>query len=47
MDTLALSHELVLCGYFLDNDNMGLIKLKCENSKLSNRDIMKKMDAEL
>lgn len=48
MDMLGLFPELVLCGYFLQQlNNTGIIKLKCENSKLSNRDIMKKMEAEL
>lgn len=45
---LRLFHDLALCGYFLEqHNNTRISKLKGENSKLSNRDIMKKMDAEL
>lgn len=45
---LGLFYDLALCGYFLKQHNKkGTIKLKFENSKLSNRDIIKKMEAEL
>lgn len=45
---LGLFHELSLCGYFLKQHNNTIkIQLKCENSKLSNRDIVMKMGSEL
>lgn len=48
MYMLGLFYDLTLCGYFLKQHNKkGIIKLKFENSKLSNRDIIKKMEAEL